>query len=102
MLRRPPRFTCFPSTTLFRSVGESATEDHAHRVVEIALAHLALDEQVGDPAAGRGRLRVGHSMAVDSCRGRGSAGKRSEEHTSELQSLTHLVCRLLHEKKKML
>src|SRR5262245_63585553 len=69
MLRRPPRSTLFPYTTLFRSVVE-ALGDVAKRDAR----HLRR----------RGALR-GH--------------RRSEEHTSELQSLRHLVCRLLLEKK---
>src|SRR2546429_5067587 len=69
MIRRPPRSTLFPYTTLFRSV-----HGDAHGV-----------EQVARP------VEVGH---------RGIALRRSEEHTSELQSRLHLVCRLLLEKKK--
>src|SRR5438093_5748191 len=71
MIRRPPRSTLFPYTTLFRSIrGDSA--------IGPILAMLALSIKVLDPP----NLR------------------RSEEHTSELQSLTNLVCRLLLEKKK--
>src|SRR5258705_1843712 len=81
MIRRPPRSTLFPYTTLFRS-GEF--EDHGVVV-----------PTPGSPAADRRahqHPRVGH--------GRGGRGPhRSEEHTSELQSLRHLVCRLLLEKK---
>src|SRR2546422_1440794 len=86
MIRRPPRSTLFPYTTLFRSA-------------------RALSGARGDPRhrrAGRGvgaPLRAG---AVGDRQGRrpGHAGGRSEEHTSELQSRLHLVCRLLLEKKK--
>src|SRR2546429_2652618 len=68
MIRRPPRSTLFPYTTLFRSHGEGAVR----------------------------RLAQGHRR-----RGRRSGDDvRSEEHTSELQSRLHLVCRLLLEKKK--
>src|SRR5262245_66300576 len=67
MIRRPPRSTLFPYTTLFRS----AEHDRGH-----AVAHAF--EQLG------------HGLELG----------RSEEHTSELQSLRHLVCRLLLEKKK--
>src|SRR2546427_8861351 len=84
MIRRPPRSTLFPYTTLFRSDG-----------------------------AGAGRVRAGQSGAGDhaergSGRGRANCGdrplrlSRSEEHTSELQSQSNLVCRLLLEKKKNL
>src|SRR2546429_1057923 len=72
MIRRPPRSTLFPYTTLFRSFGQ-----HGHQLV---LFH-GRDGQVGGL-----RHRV--------------AQQRSEEHTSELQSRLHLVCRLLLEKKK--
>src|SRR5258708_30168491 len=82
MIRRPPRSTLFPYTTLFRSVrrrrrrGEHRGDDH----------HGA-----GHPALAMDRPRTeGH---VDDL-------PRSEEHTSELQSPDHLVCRLLLEKKK--
>src|SRR5687768_18090519 len=71
MIRRPPRSTLFPYTTLFRSAGADGQ-------------HARSGDAVHDPGADRG--------------GRG----RSEEHTSELQSRLHLVCRLLLEKKKSL
>src|SRR3989442_12711195 len=73
MIRRPPRSTLFPYTTLFRS-----------SFIEEACARVR--KQVGDQ-----KLVLGLSGGVDS---------RSEEHTSELQSRPHLVCRLLLEKKK--
>src|SRR3989442_8737700 len=76
MIRRPPRSTLFPYTTLFRS----------HRRASSGSAHVARR---------RGSTRVGRSP------GRASRRRaRSEEHTSELQSRPHLVCRLLLEKKK--
>src|SRR2546425_5136674 len=73
MIRRPPRSTLFPYTTLFRSVraGASAPEDMG---------------SAGGDLRGDGPDRV--------------LADRSEEHTSELQSLAYLVCRLLLEKKK--
>src|SRR5689334_23514637 len=78
MIRRPPRSTLFPYTTLFRSL--------------LAAAQGLLDERV---AAARGELEhgVGDDLAA-------LLRARSEEHTSELQSQFHLVCRLLLEKKK--
>src|SRR5689334_25349013 len=84
MIRRPPRSTLFPYTTLFRSreiihhLGEDVSEMARG---ELELAKLEL----------RG---VGRILAVE------GALVRSEEHTSELQSQFHLVCRLLLEKKK--
>src|SRR5258706_9954877 len=79
MIRRPPRSTLFPYTTLFRSL----LETHAPDVGPGITAAVHVD----------GRLAPGREL-VDHVRG------RSEEHTSELQSLTNLVCRLLLEKKK--
>src|SRR2546425_5049844 len=86
MIRRPPRSTLFPYTTLFRSDGRRYGE-RGRRVESSRLQ-------------GR-RLRAGLRRLADASRGarRGQAG-RSEEHTSELQSLAYLVCRLLLEKKK--
>src|SRR5215203_7482036 len=75
MIRRPPRSTLFPYTTLFRSCG-------------------------GDPRRQRRALRP-HRRDLHVRRGRAAAvPRRSEEHTSELQSRQYLVCRLLLEKKK--
>src|SRR3712207_7035363 len=89
MIRRPPRSTLFPYTTLFRSVVE--LEEH-HDLVRV----LPVAEQRGAAAARRGtggREAVEHLLpAVELL--------RSEEHTSELQSRQYLVCRLLLEKKK--
>src|SRR5690349_24299955 len=82
MIRRPPRSTLFPYTTLFRSVGRSRSRARAER------AHAA--------GAHRGRpFRLPRRR-----RGSRAARARSEEHTSELQSRRDLVCRLLLEKKK--
>src|SRR3712207_8042588 len=89
MIRRPPRSTLFPYTTLFRS----PVELHAEVLdVGLRLAHLGplalgiqLDQQVA----------LGDALAL----GEGDA-RRSEEHTSELQSRQYLVCRLLLEKNK--
>src|SRR5438093_5050224 len=91
MLRRPPRSTLFPYTTLFRSVvplrvlGEQVEPAEAQRV-DLGLA-AADDHHVGGAAA-------------EDADGLAQRDGRSEEHTSELQSLTNLVCRLLLEKKK--
>src|SRR2546421_7013200 len=80
MIRRPPRSTLFPYTTLFRS--QAALAGQQHRAVLAAQAH----------AHARGaQAAVG---------GVEEAVRRSEEHTSELQSRSDLVCRLLLEKKK--
>src|SRR3712207_7928579 len=80
MIRRPPRSTLFPYTTLFRSPGLLRDPD-----ARLLLAGLAELGRLGAPDEG----------------GRGDA-QRSEEHTSELQSRQYLVCRLLLEKKYQL
>src|SRR5258705_8456917 len=82
MIRRPPRSTLFPYTTLFRSEPAAGTDDAgAEGGLDFAQRRLARFYDLA-------RERVGvHD-------------RRSEEHTSELQSLRHLVCRLLLEKKK--
>src|SRR2546422_4383461 len=88
MIRRPPRSTLFPYTTLFRSFVEGADVDG--RFAEVAQAHL-IAPLVLNREADPGRER--HMTPDDPV-------ARSEEHTSELQSRLHLVCRLLLEKKK--
>src|SRR2546425_6871565 len=93
MIRRPPRSTLFPYTTLFRSAGAAAVAGAAARAGAGAGA-----------GAGRRRLRVA-TVRGDARAGAGPVAgalgaPRSEEHTSELQSLAYLVCRLLLEKKK--
>src|SRR3712207_7724273 len=92
MIRRPPRSTLFPYTTLFRSVFEREARAGG-------LRHLHFDGRVDALRAGRdGRAeRVHESLVGAHERG---AHDRSEEHTSELQSRQYLVCRLLLEKKK--
>src|SRR2546428_5217007 len=86
MIRRPPRSTLFPYTTLFRSL----IDDHLHETQR--LAALA------------GPADPGHRHFADQSRAAATGPRlalaRSEEHTSELQSRSDLVCRLLLEKKK--
>src|SRR5256885_4665141 len=97
MIRRPPRSTLFPYTTLFRSVGPGQARVVA-RMLERRLgdAHLgARLQRLGDQGIGILQPRVFgqfHEAALQRV--------RSEEHTSELQSPCNLVCRLLLEKKK--
>src|SRR5258708_8578276 len=102
MIRRPPRSTLFPYTTLFRSdrlLQQFRLEpfQHGHLALDVA-PHAALG-QVAVP--GDDRLNDQPVGATDVLALRGRVG-RSEEHTSELQSPDHLVCRLLLEKKKIL
>src|SRR3712207_7497629 len=87
MIRRPPRSTLFPYTTLFRSVpfvgidDESAAREVARHLVDLGHERFGV---------------VSFAIAAAEC----AVGIRSEEHTSELQSRQYLVCRLLLEKKK--
>src|SRR5690554_7118736 len=86
MIRRPPRSTLFPYTTLFRS----------YINLSLILSALALREDADTV------VPLSHDLTAlsDSDGPTGTAAARSEEHTSELQSRPHLVCRLLLEKKK--
>src|SRR5258705_8683965 len=84
MIRRPPRSTLFPYTTLFRSTQDSDAPN-SNRMFYIGTDNVAAGRQAGE--------LVKEALP--------EGGKRSEEHTSELQSLRHLVCRLLLEKKKI-
>src|SRR2546427_7518588 len=85
MIRRPPRSTLFPYTTLFRSRA-------AARARAVELPHSG---SIGTISAGASLEHVGEPRARV-----GDRAARSEEHTSELQSQSNLVCRLLLEKKK--
>src|SRR2546422_3015881 len=92
MIRRPPRSTLFPYTTLFRSPRQGPGGG--------AWGGRCLLGGGGSRVrTGAGGCRTSGGCAVAAGRG-GAAGRRSEEHTSELQSRLHLVCRLLLEKKK--
>src|SRR3712207_8293954 len=102
MIRRPPRSTLFPYTTLFRSEHERRVRQPLadHRRHEVLVTGDA-DEEVEEVVLGQHeRLRlVEGAEQVEDQRALGR-GPRSEEHTSELQSRQYLVCRLLLEKKK--
>src|SRR3712207_9016442 len=91
MIRRPPRSTLFPYTTLFRSIAERKRDD------------VLPFEVLGDlPEFVHGLRRLGYQalVVVDDYLLDLHGDPRSEEHTSELQSRQYLVCRLLLEKKK--
>src|SRR5438034_4371324 len=95
MLRRPPRSTLFPYTTLFRSHGGDGARGPA-----AGRGTRALDAG-GGPAIGRASARTDLRLSAAPAASAGPpGGSRSEEHTSELQSHSDLVCRLLLEKKK--
>src|SRR2546430_6029699 len=97
MIRRPPRSTLFPYTTLFRSNLRSAWFDRG-RVKCEPLKAGAIDEQGSRLPAAVFRYSAGAPLSRLSLDHQ--ARSRSEEHTSELQSQSNLVCRLLLEKKK--
>src|SRR3712207_7594698 len=94
MIRRPPRSTLFPYTTLFRSRGRSAGGEAEDAVVAVA-AGAAVGVGRTEP---QGAVRR-HGHRAQPAVPPGQLGPRSEEHTSELQSRQYLVCRLLLEKK---
>src|SRR5688572_31265209 len=92
MIRRPPRSTLFPYTTLFRSGGainKFARDDRRGRGRNVELIRVAQQNFAGARDAGDQALLCEEDHLL-----------RSEEHTSELQSQSNLVCRLLLEKKK--
>src|SRR5687767_15277179 len=87
MIRRPPRSTLFPYTTLFRSVGLDLLHLIAFNFIIVMPVRVSPDHN----GAGKGSSRWKLCSPIET--------SRSEEHTSELQSLAYLVCRLLLEKK---
>src|SRR5690554_7176596 len=91
MIRRPPRSTLFPYTTLFRSVaGKVVSLNYEIRLLDGTLCYSSDEDGMKVFLVGQGGVESGLEEGV----------LRSEEHTSELQSRPHLVCRLLLEKKK--
>src|SRR3712207_7676844 len=95
MIRRPPRSTLFPYTTLFRSSLPDASSNHSSMPQKCAdltsrRSELTMRATSGSCSVGP----IGPQMPT------GRSSERSEEHTSELQSRQYLVCRLLLEKKK--
>src|SRR2546425_8547074 len=101
MIRRPPRSPLFPYTTLFRSSGREGEAHLARRDPEVGVRvllqrlGLGVPQPPGDVVDREPRV-LQQPVRIEDARGR----ERSEEHTSELQSLAYLVCRLLLEKKK--
>src|SRR5258708_21686678 len=96
MIRRPPRSTLFPYTTLFRSVGSKTLKSGIAKYHRGQMHRRVRRQSVG--------IECDNNYCWDHCmpgsRSRKTSTVRSEEHTSELQSPDHLVCRLLLEKKK--
>src|SRR3989449_5358838 len=104
MIRRPPRSTLFPYTTLFRSrdIGAVAAEadgalQELHQGVELVGDLVNATAEVSRSQAQR---LAELAQSLQQVAAISSTSSRSEEHTSELQSRLHLVCRLLLEKKK--
>src|SRR3712207_8912406 len=97
MIRRPPRSTLFPYTTLFRSTGQWVVEIHLHTVFSdgqyVPVKAFALFVLQGNDGSNVDKFLVKLTISREN-------SLRSEEHTSELQSRQYLVCRLLLEKKK--
>src|SRR3989442_7524659 len=87
MIRRPPRSTLFPYTTLFRSARSHQERDSAQGLGAVQKKRCRQPPRDDDGNSGGKPVQAVHEV-------------RSEEHTSELQSRPHLVCRLLLEKKK--
>src|SRR2546429_6896747 len=96
MIRRPPRSTLFPYTTLFRSPFDTAAAQQAGDL-------MAVRHKKGRPGELRDTMIAGIVLASHAklATRNTSHFERSEEHTSELQSRLHLVCRLLLEKKQI-
>src|SRR2546422_2547240 len=96
MIRRPPRSTLFPYTTLFRSDGGRDQRHPKRAPINFKIEGLEGPRVIAEPKRpldGPVRRALGKTDGQQ-------VGERSEEHTSELQSRLHLVCRLLLEKKK--
>src|SRR5687767_15481720 len=95
MLRRPPRSTLFPYTTLFRSTAKAQPPGHPIRQTMLTARSSAEQSGPDIHTFPSGPTECDQSTCLKLL-----VGLRSEEHTSELQSLAYLVCRLLLEKKK--
>src|SRR2546427_5514348 len=95
MIRRPPRSTLFPYTTLFRSHAQAQAEPGAERHAQAPVREHGDEHRHAGVLQATQRTGRQHLDAI-----RELEGSRSEEHTSELQSQSNLVCRLLLEKKK--
>src|SRR5258708_22639665 len=102
MIRRPPRSTLFPYTTLFRSLQDSLQNSFAasiHRVLSVVYRPSCRDFLWGRLFLGTLACMLARSSVIPNST---NVEVRSEKHTSELQSPDHLVCRLLLEKKKLI
>src|SRR2546429_4562831 len=100
MIRRPPRSTLFPYTTLFRSKESSIDQWRHSRKDSLASVKSGSASSTMQPNDSRTLRCALTASRTGSSQGSPKSLNRSEEHTSELQSRLHLVCRLLLEKKK--
>src|SRR2546427_2826985 len=100
MIRRPPRSTLFPYTTLFRSSRPETTPTNGAGSQPTAGASAVVTVSDAAPLAARAASTNCRTAAILAAGNGASRVGRSEEHTSELQSQSNLVCRLLLEKKK--
>src|SRR3712207_7963837 len=91
MIRRPPRSTLFPYTTLFRS---------AEIITDVRMVEMGISKALLRSCQVSTRCLIDTPEAATRAKREGTTRSRSEEHTSELQSRQYLVCRLLLEKKK--
>src|SRR3712207_8250697 len=96
MIRRPPRSTLFPYTTLFRSNPATATADYQDiaKNDDVKIVYVCTAPEATHHPICRDMLKAGKHVLLEK-----PIAMRSEEHTSELQSRQYLVCRLLLEKK---
>src|SRR3712207_7030566 len=99
MIRRPPRSTLFPYTTLFRSVAQMEPESKEEEKIEIPSFSAAEEVETKEESAEDKIFKIHQPEFVSKINVIGQIDLRSEEHTSELQSRQYLVCRLLLEKK---
>src|SRR5687767_15197413 len=100
MIRRPPRSTLFPYTTLFRSRVLVIVNAVHQPSVRVGVVSQRVEVRRRARIEGRGARQVFARLPGSHTRRQVNQLRRSEEHTSELQSLAYLVCRLLLEKKK--
>src|SRR3712207_8554460 len=99
MIRRPPRSTLFPYTTLFRSTAACGHRTHTASTSATTSGTSRSGEATASSASSRTPTECSNGSPTLTSRWPASASRRSEEHTSELQSRQYLVCRLLLEHK---
>src|SRR3989442_2624846 len=101
MIRRPPRSTLFPYTTLFRSLQATQSPLTAAQVAQLQHQVTNAQQNYNDTVASVNATNQADAATVASDQAKVNSDCRSEEHTSELQSRPHLVCRLLLDTKQV-